>query len=77
MLKETGQIIDLWPSPHRGLLLILNIPSSKRNGCIGKQSNPPKDRLLLSAALGTGLGKALTRPASVKRSTRLTIQVLQ
>lgn len=29
--KETGQIIDLWPSPHRRLLLLLSIPSSKRN----------------------------------------------
>lgn len=50
LLKETGQIIDLWPSPHLRLQLILNIPSSKRNGCIGKQYPGCKERLLLSAA---------------------------
>jgi len=37
LLKETGQIIDLWPSTHLRLPLLLNIPSSKRNRCIGKQ----------------------------------------
>ncbi|GMN74735.1 hypothetical protein TIFTF001_053907 [Ficus carica] len=51
--------LSLWPSPHLRLLLILNIPSSKINGCIGKQYPGCKERLLLSAALGTGLGKEL------------------
>nr|KUM48339.1 hypothetical protein ABT39_MTgene5339 [Picea glauca]QHR88920.1 hypothetical protein Q903MT_gene2939 [Picea sitchensis] len=64
LLKETGQIIDLWPSPHLRLLLLLNIPSSKRNGCIGKQ-DPDFHGLQREVATercpGNRIGKGITR----------------
>lgn len=58
------------------LLLILNIPSSKIYECIGKQYPGCKERLLLSAALGTGLGKEL-RDSWLKAGWRMILDQIR